>query len=158
MNIDLDLQIASHTEEEVPDYDNFYKWVASVLEKYHKLDTELTIRVVNEIEMARLNEDYRDKPGTTNVLTFPFEPPPNLLLPILGDIVICAPVITREAKEQHKTLVSHWAHITIHGCLHLLGFDHIEPDEAEEMESIEVALMQELGFSNPYGEHVNNER
>jgi probable rRNA maturation factor len=158
MNIDLDLQIASHTAEDIPVLNDFLQWVTLVLKNYYKQDAELTIRIVNEIEMAHLNEDFRGKSGTTNVLTFPFEPHPNLQLPILGDIVICAPVITREAKEQDKELRSHWAHITIHGCLHLLGFDHIDEKEAEEMESIEINLMHQLGFSNPYGENVNNER
>ncbi len=115
---------------------------------------EITVRVVDEIESRQLNHKYRDKDKATNVLSFPNELPDFLsgqldTLP-LGDLVICAPVVTAEAAEQHKSVREHWAHLTIHGVLHLLGFDHLEDDEAEAMEAMEISALQQLGISNPY--------
>ncbi|MGL5337628.1 MAG: rRNA maturation RNase YbeY, partial [Aeromonas veronii] len=93
---------------------------------------------------------YRGKDKPTNVLSFPFEAPPGLELPLLGDLVICRQVVEREAEEQGKPLMAHWAHMVVHGSLHLLGYDHIEDEEAEEMEALERDIMQELGFADPY--------
>jgi len=113
-------------------------------------EAELTIRIVDSEESQELNHQYRGKDKSTNVLSFPFQNPPGITLPLLGDLVVCKAVVEKEATEQQKPLISHWAHMTIHGTLHLLGFDHIEEDEAEAMESIETKLMIELGYSDPY--------
>jgi len=103
-----------------------------------------------EGESRELNHTYRGKDKPTNVLSFPFEAPPGIELPLLGDLIICRQVVEQEAQEQEKTLEAHWAHMVIHGSLHLLGYDHIEDDEAEEMESLETEIMLALGYPDPY--------
>ena len=108
------------------------------------------MRIVDEAESQQLNFDYREKDKPTNVLSFPFQCPPGIELPLLGDLVICAQVVAREAAEQQKTVTAHWAHMVVHGCLHLLGFDHINDEDAAEMEAEEIQILQELGFANPY--------
>ncbi len=124
-------------------------WANTVLASLNE-EFELTIRIVDETESAQLNETYRHKKGATNILSFPFEVPDEVDLNLLGDLVICAPVLEREALEQNKPLHNHWAHIVIHGTLHLLGYDHIEDEEAHEMEAKEIAFLQTLSISNPY--------
>ncbi len=115
--------------------------------------SELTIRLVDEPEGRELNRDYRGKDYATNVLSFPAEIPEGLLdIPLLGDLVICVPVVAREAAEQGKALEAHWAHLVIHGCLHLLGYDHLEDEEAEEMEDLERQLLASLGYPDPYAD------
>ena len=101
-------------------------------------------------EGQSLNHTYRGKDYATNVLSFPADLPPELDLPLLGDLVVCAPVVAREATEQHKQLNAHWAHMVIHGCLHLLGYDHIDDAEADEMEALERELLAQLGIADPY--------
>ncbi|EEP99146.1 metalloprotease [Yersinia ruckeri ATCC 29473] len=113
-------------------------------------ESEVTIRVVDEAESHELNLTYRGKDKSTNVLSFPFEAPPEIELPLLGDLIICRQVVEQEAVEQNKALLAHWAHMVVHGSLHLLGYDHIVDDEAEEMESIETEIMQGLGYPDPY--------
>jgi probable rRNA maturation factor len=110
------------------------------------------LRIVDEAEMTGLNEQYRKKSGPTNVLSFPADLPQGVNSPFLGDIIICAPVVAKEAKDQGKSLDSHWAHMTVHGILHLQGYNHIDNTEAEQMESLEIKIMQQLGFANPYDE------
>lgn len=114
-------------------------------------DSILTVRIVDEAEMTALNEHYRGKSGPTNVLSFAFEDPPGLETPsgILGDVVICAPVVVREAHDQHKTVEAHFAHMVVHGVLHLMGYDHIEDDEAQRMETEEIRILSSLGFAAP---------
>lgn len=146
--IDLDLQLASDATG-IPAAADFRAWVEAVLAG-RRDEAELTIRVVDEEEIAELNGTYRHKQGPTNVLSFPFEAPPGVELPLLGDIVICAPVVAREAAEQGKTAPAHWAHMTVHGCLHLLGYDHMEPEEAEIMETLEKEVLSVLGYADPY--------
>jgi probable rRNA maturation factor len=124
-------------------------WVNTVLANLDD-DSEIVIRIVDEIESAQLNETYRHKQGATNILSFPVDVPDEIELNLLGDLVICAPVLEREATEQNKPLHNHWAHIVIHGTLHLLGYDHIEDTDAEEMETKEIALLQTLSIPNPY--------
>ena len=110
------------------------------------------MRFVDNQESQQLNKAYRGKDKATNVLSFPFQNPPGITLPLLGDLVICKPVVEKEAIEQGKTLTAHWAHMLIHGTLHLLGFDHIIEEEAVEMENLESKLLIELGFAAPYNE------
>ena len=112
--------------------------------------TELAIRIVGLEEGQALNRDYRGKDYPTNVLSFPAELPPGVALPLIGDLAICAPVVAREAAEQGKKPTQHWAHMTVHGVLHLLGYDHLEDAEAERMESLETRILASLGIADPY--------
>ncbi|AEF23416.1 MULTISPECIES: rRNA maturation RNase YbeY [Pseudomonas] len=147
--IELDLQVASQAGH-LPAEADFQAWCAIAL-RQRSADSELTIRLVDEEEGRELNRTWRGKDYATNVLSFPADVPDELLdIPLLGDLVICVPVVEREAVEQGKTLDAHWAHLVIHGCLHLLGYDHIEDEEAEEMEGLERILLAELGHPDPY--------
>ena len=148
MNIELDLQIACENDN-LPQHEQLQSWVTAVLAKYKK-PFELTIRIVDNKESQQLNNQYRGKDKPTNVLSFPFEVPEGIELDLIGDLVICAAIVEQEAKEQNKQLTAHWAHMVIHGCLHLLGYDHINDDEALEMESLEIDILAQLGFNNPY--------
>lgn len=132
-----------------PDKAQIQQWVDAALQDYDK-DTEIVVRIVDVHESAQLNKQYRHKPGPTNILSFPADIPEGIGLNLLGDLVVCAPVVEREAIEQQKLLSHHWAHIIIHGVLHLLDYDHIENDEAEAMESLEIKILQTLNISNPY--------
>ena len=148
MSIVLDLQLASASPN-LPTEQDFQLWLEAVLLPYQQ-EFEVTIRLVDEEESQSLNHEYRGKEKPTNVLSFPFEAPPGITLPLLGDLVICTQVVAKESEEQNKTLSAHWAHMVVHGTLHLLGFDHIDPIEAEEMEGKEIAILAELGYNNPY--------
>ena len=153
MELFVDLQMATASEASLPDLATIEKWVqtaiiAGSLEK--RDEAELTVRIVDNDESQQLNHQYRDKNKPTNVLSFPFQNPPGVALPLLGDLVICKNVVENEALEQNKTLTEHWAHMLIHGTLHLLGYDHIDPQEALEMENLETKLLIELGFADPY--------
>lgn len=158
--ITLDWQVGLEKDDPLrsalPSTTDVEDWVAASLRDPWRLgETELTVRVVTPEESQTLNQAYRDKDRPTNVLSFPFENPPALVdlgeaLPYLGDLIVCAEVVVREAEEQNKPLAAHWAHMVVHGCLHLQGFDHLDPDEAQEMEAIEVAVLKDLGWPNPY--------
>ncbi|MFT2097716.1 rRNA maturation RNase YbeY [Marinomonas sp. 2405UD66-6] len=148
-HLDLDLQIATDAVDNLPSEADFRLWVEKALPTSGD-EFEVTIRIVDEEESHALNHEYRGKDKPTNVLSFPFEAPPGLELPLLGDLVICTQVVEKEAKEQQKPLLHHWAHMTVHGILHLRGYDHINDDEAEEMESIETELLASLSISDPY--------
>lgn len=115
-------------------------------------DAEITIRIVDADEGRQLNRDYRGKDYATNVLTFTFDDDMPAIpgLPLMGDIVFCAPVVEREAAEQAISLEAHYAHLTVHGVLHLQGFDHLDDDEAEEMEGLETHILAGLGYADPY--------
>lgn len=113
-------------------------------------DAEVTLRLVDEAESAELNSRYRGKAGPTNVLSFPFEAPPGIPVNLLGDLVICTGVVAAEAGRQQKSISAHWAHMIIHGMLHLQGYDHVDPAEAIIMEDLETRLLSALGFSSPY--------
>jgi probable rRNA maturation factor len=132
-----------------PDKEQIQRWVDAALQGYTR-DTEIVVRIVDVHESAQLNKQYRHKQGPTNILSFPADIPEGIGLNLLGDLVVCAPVVEREALEQQKLLIHHWAHIIIHGVLHLLGHDHIEDDEAEMMENREINILQTLNVSNPY--------
>lgn len=113
---------------------------------------EVSLKIVDKEEGALLNQQYRGKPGATNVLSFPYRVPGQPKSLLLGDLVICAPLVKEEAEAQHKALKAHWAHLVVHGALHLLGYDHIKKEEAALMEGLEVQLLQQLGFPSPYGD------
>lgn len=132
------------------------KWAKITLDK-RTASTEVTVRIVNTEEMAYLNSTYRHKTGPTNVLSFPFDIPKgiDMDIPILGDIVICAEVVNQEAAEQGKTLDAHWAHMIVHGVLHLLGYDHVKESEANIMKALEVDILNKIGFPNPYRTEEN---
>jgi probable rRNA maturation factor len=135
------IQIASKMAE-IPSKNLFKKWAKVAL----RVDTEVTIRLVDETEGRALNLAYRGKDYATNVLTFPLAETPHLM----GDIVICAPIVALEAREQNKSLAAHFAHLTVHGILHLHGYDHEKEAEAELMEAIEIQILSKLGYANPY--------
>ncbi|GBK97097.1 rRNA maturation RNase YbeY [Haemophilus influenzae] len=145
----VDLQIATENIEGLPTEEQIVQWATGAVQPEGN-EVEMTVRIVDEAESHELNLTYRGKDRPTNVLSFPFECPDEVELPLLGDLVICRQVVEREASEQEKPLMAHWAHMVVHGSLHLLGYDHIEDDEAEEMESLETQIMQGLGFADPY--------
>jgi len=154
--IELQLQIASQSRQ-VPDESVMQTWLNQI--EHNGDHASVGIRIVDLDESAELNNQYRDKQGATNVLSFPFEPPDlpdklyeedELLENFLGDLVICAPIVEAEAIEQDKALQAHWAHMVVHGVLHLQGYDHIEQADAEKMEAIERAVLADLGFPDPY--------
>jgi len=135
----------------VPAAVSFRKWVAAAL-KGRIREADLAIRIVDAKEGRALNRHYRGKDYATNVLSFPAELPEGVKMPLLGDLVLCAPVVAREAKEQHKTVAAHYAHMTVHGVLHLLGWDHDDDKEAEAMEQLEREILADLGLPDPYAE------
>ena len=150
MSIMLDLQLACADSSGLPAEAQFQQWLDTAILPFQQ-EAEVTIRIVDEAESNDLNLTYRGKDKPTNVLSFPFECPPGVEdFPLLGDLIICRQVVEQEASEQQKTLESHWAHMVIHGSLHLLGYDHIEDAEAEEMEALEKEFMQALNFPDPY--------
>ncbi|MBL1416326.1 MAG: rRNA maturation RNase YbeY [Moritella sp.] len=149
MNTTLDLQIATEDEQKLPTEAQLNAWLNAVVKRFQD-SAEVTIRIVDNTESQQLNNDYRGKDKPTNVLSFPFEVPEGIELDLLGDLIICKQVVECEAKEQQKPLTAHWAHMVIHGTLHLLGYDHIIDEEAEEMEGLETEIMLELEFEDPY--------
>jgi probable rRNA maturation factor len=138
----LKLSIQRATKRETPTRNQFLRWAKAAL----NVDTEVTIRIVSANEGRALNAAYRGKDYATNVLTFPLTEEPNLM----GDIVLCAPVVEKEAREQGKDLMAHYAHMTVHGILHLHGYDHETEAQAELMEALEVETLRKLGYANPY--------
>lgn len=152
MPVDLVVQHAT-TSVSVPGDELFKLWAETVLAGRTDPST-LTIRIVDESEAQRFNRDYRDRDYATNVLSFPSDLPAGLPVeirkPQLGDLLICAPVVAREALQQHRQETDHWAHLTIHGILHLLGYDHLQAEDALAMESLETEILQDLGISDPY--------
>jgi len=148
----LDLQLACNDYSNlIPSKKDFIRWLNSLLPLFNDKDkTELTIRLVDESEIHELNMIYRREDSPTNILSFSFESPKNIKIKLLGDLVICSTVVEQEAINQGKTLYAHWAHIIIHGSLHLLGYDHIIHKEAQKMEKIETEIMKKLGYPDPY--------
>jgi probable rRNA maturation factor len=166
MSAILDLQLATNSTD-VPKQEDIQLWLDTLLLHQQMTEKEITVRIVDVAEIQQLNLQYRGKDKPTNVLSFPFEMP-ELDLPdaaqlgapldesmsdFIGDIVICTQVVSQESQQQNKLLSHHWAHMIIHGTLHLLGYDHIEEQEAEEMEGIEIAILQKLAIDDPYQNH-----
>lgn len=151
--VDIQHNYASSTSQ-LPEDSLLQHWVCSVLVHEQLPAAELTLRFVDETEMQHLNAQYRGKNMPTNVLSFPANIPDDIELdaPLLGDIILCVPVIEREAQEQDKELFAHWAHMVIHGTLHLLGYDHLDDKDADIMEAKEIHLLQQLHYPNPYSE------
>lgn len=155
LNVDLDVQLAVEDPSlYIPEQDKLINWVTEALVKagFDKSNASLSLRIVDKEEIVELNSKYRNKQQPTNVLSFPYEALPDVDINLLGDIVVCASVMEQEASEQMKTLEQHWAHIIIHGVLHLLGYDHQEEGQAEQMELLEIDILSTLGIPNPYGE------
>ncbi len=156
--IELELQ-NPYDFDSIPSTDDLHKWSNAALQN-HDGEVSLVIRVVDEDEGKRLNQTYRNKESATNVLSFPYEVPDYAVdIPELndeysqqhlGDLVLCENVVMQEAKAQNKTLEQHWAHLVVHGVLHLQGYDHINDDDALQMESLEIEILKGLGFDNPY--------
>lgn len=153
MNVDIDLQIATdETESNYPSVEKMTLWASTALTLGGRdTDSELTVRLVSSEEIHELNNTYRHVDRPTNILSFPFETPDGLEeMPFIGDLVICKEVLLKECSEQNKTLEEHFCHLIIHGCLHLIGYDHIEDEEAQVMEGLEIKALAKLGFKNPY--------
>lgn len=152
------VSIQTATDDPSPEPSNLQQWCQKTLALCDRTG-ELTIRIVNRDEMAVLNQEYRKKTGPTNVLSFPANIPKDVPVNCLGDIIICATVVNREAEAQAKDNAAHWAHMVVHGTLHLLGYDHQTDVEAEVMESKEKQILAEMGFANPYADEqeVNND-
>lgn len=138
------------SESAVPRDTAITQWARAAMEGHENEVTEIDVRIVDEHEIAELNRRFRNKPGATNVLSFPFEDPPGVHTGLLGDVVICAPVVCREAQRQGKQVMAHWAHMLVHGIMHLRGYDHETPREAQTMEGMETSILTRLGFPNPY--------
>jgi len=152
--IEVELQIASQAKT-LPHPSQFREWINVTLSNRLKT-AEMTIRIVDEEESAELNQQYRRKKGPTNVLSFPYQQIPGVITRLLGDIIICAPVVEAEATAQNKDLLAHWAHMVVHGTLHLLGFNHEFNEDAEEMEGMETEILVRLGFPPPYGDTLTS--
>lgn len=146
----IDYQVATQASQ-LPNASHLEQWVEAVLE-HHPQESrhEVTIRMVDAPESQALNADYRGKDKPTNVLSFPFESPPGIDLPLLGDLIICQEVVVQEAQQQQKPLIHHYAHMVIHGTLHLLGYDHTEHQDAETMETLECQLLAKFNIPDPY--------
>lgn len=148
MSIVVDVQNAAGARG-TPAEARIRQWVETTLEGLRE-EAELTVRIVDENEGVLLNEQWRGGKGATNVLSFPAADDFNMLPELLGDIIICAPVVEREAYEQDKEPEAHWAHMIVHGTLHLLGYDHQDDEEAQMMEALEIDRLGKLGYANPY--------
>ncbi|WP_104202066.1 rRNA maturation RNase YbeY [Billgrantia saliphila] len=147
---EIDRQVAC-VADDLPSRTELVAWVAAVLARFpDETRHEVTVRFVDVEEGQALNRDYRDRDRPTNVLSFPFDGPPGIELPLLGDLVLCHPVIEREAREQEKRLLDHYAHLVVHGTLHLLGYDHLDEAEAEVMEQLEREILMDFAIADPY--------
>lgn len=149
MAYQIDIESNSQSQQ-IPALAELERWISTALRSQQLEEAEVSLYIVDEDESQELNSQYRGKTYPTNVLSFPADIPEVVGVPLLGDLVVCAPVVEREAQEQGKTLAAHWAHMLVHGSLHLLGFDHIEDGEAEEMEALETVIITGLGYPAPY--------
>jgi probable rRNA maturation factor len=155
MTLRVDVQVAG-PRGGLPEVGRLRHWARSALVG-RRSDAELSIRIVDAAESRALNRRYRGKDKPTNVLAFPAELPPELGLPLLGDLVICREVVEAEAAAQAKPLDAHWAHMVVHGTLHLMGYDHGTADEAAAMETLEAEILADLGWPDPYREVDGND-
>lgn len=151
MAYQIDIESNSQSQQ-IPAADDLERWISTALRSQGLEEAEVSVYIVDEDESQELNAQYRGRDYPTNVLSFPADIAEEVGVPLLGDLVVCAPVVEREAHEQGKTLQAHWAHMLIHGTLHLLGFDHIDDDEAEAMETLETQIVTGLGYPAPYQE------
>lgn len=156
MAYQIDIESNSRSQR-IPATELLESWITAALNSQQLEDAEVSLYIVDENESQELNAEYRGKDKPTNVLSFPADIPEEVGIPLLGDLVVCAPVVEREAQEQGKTLEAHWAHMLIHGSLHLLGFDHVLDDEAEVMEALETEIITGLGFPAPYQDNLTAE-
>jgi probable rRNA maturation factor len=147
----IDIENNSQSQQ-IPALVELERWISAALATQQLEDAEVSVYIVDEDESQELNAEYRGKDKPTNVLSFPADIPEEVGVPLLGDLVVCAPVVEREAQEQSKSLSAHWAHMLVHGTLHLLGFDHIVDDDAEVMETLETQIVTGLGYPAPYQE------
>lgn len=148
MTTNISLEVAEDHLDHPPE-SAIETWINGVL-SHENRSGEVSVCVVGEDDMAELNQQYRNKSGPTNVLSFPAELPEGVPLALLGDIVLCSPLVEKEAREQRKEIEAHWAHLVIHGTLHLLGYDHENDIDAEQMERREIDILAEFGIANPY--------
>ncbi len=145
------LNIENHSAvDSVPDSATLTSWAEAAFRDCADVSVELGLRIVDEDESAALNERYRHKTGSTNVLSFPYEDPPGVSTDLLGDLVICAPVVQREAREQDRGDTAHWAHMLVHGIMHLRGYNHENEEDTCFMQDKEIQVLKKLGFSSPY--------
>ena len=155
----IHIDISNPHQLKTPSLSNLEDWATLTLQKCQQSKANIALNIADEAEIQTLNHQYRQKDKPTNILSFPFERPPGLLLDeqefsyFLGDLIICPSIVEKEACLQKKVLEHHWCHILIHGILHLLGYDHIDEADAIVMEGIEIKLLQQLNISNPYQEH-----
>lgn len=141
-------EIGESSDDDVPEPGLLQTWASAAYLNESPAVASFLVTTADEIQ--ELNKQYRDKDKPTNVLSFPMQSPEEIDVDLLGDIVLCASVIKQEAKQQSKSEVSHWAHMVVHGMLHLQGYDHIKDDDAEEMEQLEINILSRLGFESPY--------
>ena len=154
MPVTVELTISENVDTDninIPDEESFQLWAESAC--LEDDDTIASLQIVDSDEMRALNKTYRDKDMPTNVLSFPMQLPDEINIKILGDLALCVDVIDEEAKAQGKSAKAHWAHMVIHGMLHLQGYDHIDDSEAKTMETMEIDILKKLGFANPYLVH-----
>lgn len=148
MSANINLQIATQMTGYLPTEEQLQQWIeASLTEPYE--DNEITVRIVDEQESAHLNRTFRDKDYATNVLSFTFSAPEGYEN-ILGDMILCAPIIAMEAEDLNKPLQDHWAHLVVHGTLHLQGYDHLLEEDEKEMQELEINILSKFGVPNPY--------
>jgi len=153
MTLEVEVQLAVD-DTDVPSSDRIGHW-AQAAWRSPMQDAEVVVRITDEAESRRLNHEYRGRDRATNVLSFPYEPVPELDLLHVGDLVICAPVVRREAAEQGKAVEAHWAHMVVHGMLHLQGYDHVGDDETGAMEALETGILTGLGYPAPYNDQTS---
>lgn len=158
MPVTIEMSVSEYLdaeEEDIPDAAMVQQWAEKACLRDDQVVT--SVQIVSRDEMCELNNTWRGKDRPTNVLSFPMQSPDEIDLKILGDLALCADVINTEARQQHKPAQAHWAHMVVHGMLHLQGYDHIDEQQADEMEELEIRILDQLGFDNPYLESVLQE-
>lgn len=151
MPVTIEMSVSENLDAEegdIPDATLVQQWAEKACLSKDQLIT--SVQIVSNDEMRELNNTWRGNNKPTNVLSFPMQSPEEVDLKILGDLALCADVINTEARQQHKSVQAHWAHMVVHGMLHLQGYDHIDDEQADEMEALEIHILKQLGFDNPY--------